>query len=92
MFSPKQFNTINDTLKRKAPQSTKIICFLLLFSKKSRVCNDCMMAQSLTEEDKGESKKDVEGTENQEKAAETEEKREGNLSEEAAVLETDTGK
>ena len=34
------------------------------------MCDDCMMAQSLTEEDKGESDKDSEGAEEEDKQVE----------------------
>ena len=60
------------------------------------MCDDCMMAQCLTEEDKGESDKDSEGAEEKDNQCGNEGKvgkirNEGDL-EEAAVLETDTGK
>ena len=55
-----------------------------------------MMAQSLTEENKGESDKDSEGAEEVDKTSGNEGKlgkiRDEGDSEEAAVLETDTGK
>ena len=55
-----------------------------------------MMAQSLTEDDKGESDKDSEGAEEKDKtngnAGKVGKIRDEGDSEEAAVLETDTGK
>ena len=53
------------------------------------MCDDCMMAQSLTEEDKGESDRDSAEGEN----GSLNEGKAGKIRDEgAAVLETDTGK
>ena len=62
-------------------------------SKKARVCNDCFMAQSLTEEDNDEQQ--TEGADAEEKRIDddgnVEEKEVVDENDEAAGLQTDTG-